>query len=235
MIGTLISMDIKLMMRNRRSRISMWMPFLFLFYGLFFYPSGQYSRGDGVSDFMQLFIGLFISGFFIMSYGIMTFCYESNHFSFILTRKIDMLTYLRARYYFMAGMATIIYLLSFFYLYFGVRVFLINSMMYLFNIGFTAFFFLFLSTFNKIKFDLSAGISSLQGKGSNQFSAIFALLIIMLFVFVPMRLFFAKDVVIYLFGVLGLIGFLSQNLLLNYLLNQFYQRRYIMAEGFRQT
>jgi hypothetical protein len=163
MIGALISLDIKLMLRNKRSRISMWMPFLFLFYGLFFYPSGNYNRGDGFSDFMQMFVGMFISGFFIMSYGITTFCYESNHFGFILTKKIDMLTYLRARYYFMLMMATIVYVLSVFYLYFGLHVFIINSMMYLFNIGVTAFFFLFLSTFNRIKFDLSADMFSLQG------------------------------------------------------------------------
>lgn len=235
MIGALISLDIKLMLRNKRSRVSMWMPFLFLFYGLFFYPGKGFSRGDGVSDFMQLFVGLFISGFFIMSYGMMTFCYESNHFSFLLTRRIDMFTYLRTRYYFMIAMATIVYVLSVFYLYFGVKVFIVNTMMYIFNVGFTAFFFLFLSTFNKIKFDLSAGMSSLQGKGSNQFAAIFALILLMLIFYLPLRIFLGNDVAIYFFGVVGVIGFISQNMILNFLLHQFYRRRYIMSEGFRQT
>jgi hypothetical protein len=234
-IGKFISLDIKLMLRNKRARLSLWMPFLFVFYGLFFYPTGHYSGGNIFSDFMLMFVGIFISGFFIMSYGIMTFCYESRHFGLILTNKLDMFTYLKARYYFMLIMTIPVYLLSVFYIFFGTKIFIVNSIMFLFNIGFTAFFFLFLSTFNKIKFDLGAGYMSMQGKGSNQLLAVFILMIIVLLIFVPTRMIINKDAGFIIMGILGILGFIFHNQIIMLLLKQFFTRKYTMAEGFRQT
>jgi hypothetical protein len=234
-VGTFISLDLKLMLRNKRARISLWMPFLFVFYGLFFYPSGHYGAEKGFPDFLLMFVGTFITGFFILSYGMMTFCYESRHFGLILTNKIDMFTYLKSRYYFMLMMSIPAYLLSIFYIYYGSRIFVVNSIMFLFNIGFTAFFFLFLATFNKLKFDLSAGYMSLQGKGTNQFFAVFVLAVVVLIIFIPFRLIFNRDVAIIAMGLIGILGFIFHNQILKLLLKQFYRRRYIMSEGFRQT
>jgi hypothetical protein len=223
------------MSRNKRARLSLWMPFIFVFYGLFFYPSGHYNSGTIGVDFMLMFVGTFITGFFIMSYGMMTFCYESRHFGLILTNKLDMFTYLKARYYFMLLISIPAYLVSLFYVYYGNKIFIVNSIMFLFNIGFTAFFFLFLSTFNKLKFDLSAGYMSMQGKGSNQFLAIFILMIIISLIYVPIRLLINADSGIILMGLIGISGFVLHNQVLKFLLKQFYSRKYIMSEGFRQT
>ena len=234
-IGKFISLDIKLMLRNKRARVSLWMPFLFVFYGLIFYPSGHYGAEKGFPDFVLMFVGTFITGFFILSYGMMTFCYESRHFGLILTNKLDMFTYIKSRYYFMLMMSIPAYILSIFYIYYGGRIFIINSIMFLFNIGFTSFFFLFLATFNRLKFDLSAGYMSLQGKGSNQFFAVFILAVVVLVIFVPFKLMFNKDVAIIAMGLIGILGFVFHNQILKLLLKQFYRRRYIMSEGFRQT
>jgi hypothetical protein len=127
------------------------------------------------------------------------------------------------------------YILSIFYIYYGSRIFIVNSIMFLFNIGFTSFFFLFLATFNRLKFDLSAGYMSLQGKGSNQFFAVFILAVVVLVIFVPFKLMFNKDVAIIAMGLIGILGFVFHNRILKLLLKQFYRRRYIMSEGFRQT
>jgi len=233
--GTLISLDIKLMLRNKRARISLWMPFLFIFYGFFFYPSENYTRGDLFTDFMLLFAGTFITGFFIMSYGITTFCYESSHFGVILTKRINMLTYLKARYYFMLLMTIPMYLFSLFYIFYGARIFTINSIMFLFNIGIGAFLFLFISVFNKIKFDLGADIFSMQGKGSNHFLAVFILIILLLIIYIPLRLSINKEFALYTIGFMGILGFIFHNQILNLLLRLFNSRKYIMSEGFRQT
>jgi hypothetical protein len=234
-IGTLISIDIKLMLRNKRAKIALWMPFLFVFYGLFFYPSGHYTRGDGVTDFMLIFVGTFITGFFVISYGMTTFSYESSHFGFLLTRRINMLTYLRARYYFMTIMASIAYLFSIFYIYYGIKIFLTNTVMFLFNVGASAFIFLFLATFNTIKFDLSMDAFSLQGKGTTQFTAVFMLMIILLIIYLPFRLMFDNNAGLYALGAIGIAGIILHPWFLQMLVQRFYSRKYIMSEGFRHT
>ena len=234
-IGSLISLDLKLMLRNKRARISLWMPGLFVFYGLMFYPQQRYTSGDAVMDFFLMFVGTFITGFYIMSYGLTTFCYESKHFGLILTKRVDMLTYLKAKYYFMLMFTFPLYLLSLGYVYFGNRIFVVNSVMFLFNIGVTSFFILFLSTYNRMKFDLDAGLMSLQGKGSNQLVAVFLLMLLLLILYLPLRLLAGTDVALGTMGLLGIGGFFFHNRLLGILVKQFFRKKYVMAEGFRQT
>jgi hypothetical protein len=234
-IGGLISLDLKLMMRNKRARVSLWMPGLFVFYGLMVYPRGQFNSGDSIPDFFLMFAGLFITGFYIMSYGLTAFCYESKHFGFILTNKIDMFTYLKAKYYFMLMFTVPLYLVSLGYIYFGNKIFVVNSIMFLFNIGVTSFFFLFLSTYNKMKFDLDAGLMSMQGKGSNQFVAVFLLILLLLIFSIPLRLLLGNDAALIAMGLVGIAGFVFHDLILKILVKQFFRKKYVMAEGFRQT
>ena len=234
-IGTLISLDLKLMMRNKRARISLWMPFVMLFYGLLFYRMEHLNDDSAFMEFMLMFIGTFITGFFIMSYGLTTFCYESRYFGLILTTRIDMFTYLKARYYFMLLVTTLVYMLSLFYIYFGMRVFLVNSLMFLFNIGCSTFFFLYLSTFNKSTFDLSGSVFSTQGKGTNQFVAIFLLTVVVAVPFLTFQWLIGGKAGIVGLGLLGVLGFVFHNQILGLLTKQFERRKYIMSEGFRQS
>ena len=234
-IGTLISLDLKLMLRNKRARMSLWMPALFVFYGLMFYPRARHRSGDAFMDFMMMFIGIFITGFYIMSYGLNTFSYESKHFGVVLTNKIDMLTYLKAKYYSMVMFTIPVYLASLGYLYFGNRVFVINSTMFLFNIGVVTFFFLFLATYNRMKFDLDAGMMSMQGKGGNQFVAVFLLILFLLALTIPLRLLTGPDITLIIMGLLGIAGVVFHEQMLKLLVRQFFRKKYIMAEGFRQT
>jgi hypothetical protein len=234
-IGTLISLDLKLMMRNKRARISLWMPFVMVFYGLMIYQTENLDKESAFMEFLLMFVGTFITGFFIMSYGLTTFCYESRHFGLILTNRIDMFTYLKARYYFMLLVTTLVYLLSLFYVYYGMRVFVVNSLMFLFNIGCSTFFFLYLSTFNKSKFDLSGSVFSTQGKGTNQFVAIFLLLIVAAVPYLAFQWLIGGKSGLVGLGLLGVLGFVFHNQILALLMNQYGRRKYIMSEGFRQT
>ena len=234
-IGTLISLDLKLMLRNKRARISLWMPFVMVFYGLLIYRMDHFNDGSAFMEFMLMFVGTFITGFFIMSYGLTTFCYESRHFGLILTNRIDMFTYLKARYYFMLLVTTLVYLLSLFYVYYGMRVLVVNSLMFLFNIGCSTFYFLYLSSFNKSKFDLSGSVFSTQGKGTNQFVAIFVLMIVVAVPFLTFQWLIGGEAGLVGLGVLGVLGFVLHNQILGLLTKQFERRKYIMSEGFRQS
>ncbi|MCX6169700.1 MAG: DUF5687 family protein [Ignavibacteriales bacterium] len=234
-IGNLISLDLKLMMRNKRAKITLWMPALFIFYGLLIYPNGRQAAGTSEGDFMMIFVGTFITGFFIMSYGLTVFSYESKHFGLVNTNNINMFTYLKSKYYFMLLMSTPIYLVSIFYVYYGINILIINSLMFVFNIGVTSFFFLFLATFNKIKFDLGADIFSWQGKGSNQFLAVIMLMLMVAVIYVPIKMLISSQAGFLTMAIMGLLGFIFHNQILNLLLKQFQRRKYIMSEGFRQT
>jgi hypothetical protein len=130
---------------------------------------------------------------------------------------------------------TLVYVLSLFYIYFGLRVFVVNSLMFLFNIGCSTFYFLYLSTFNKSKFDLSGSVFSTQGKGTNQFVAIFLLMIVVAVPFLTFQWLIGGKAGLVGLGLLGVLGFVFHNQILALLTKQFERRKYIMSEGFRQT
>ncbi len=232
--GKFISLDIKLMLRNKRTRLTLFMPLFFIFYGLLFYPGGEFHKETVFVDCMLMFIGTFITGFFIMSYGMTVFCYESKYFGLLLTNNISMSTYIKSKYYFMLIVTMLMYGLSLFYVVYGNKIFIVNSVMFLFNIGVTPFVVMYLATFNKLRFDLDANAFSMQGKGANQMSMVFILVIVLYIFYIPIRLLFNQYIGLGIMGILGITGFLFHKKLLGLLYRQFLKRRYVMSQGFRQ-
>jgi len=76
---------------------------------------------------------------------------------------------------------------------------------------------------------------SMQGKGSNQLVAVFLLMLLLLILYLPLRLLAGTDVALGTMGLLGIGGFFFHNRLLGILVKQFFRKKYVMAEGFRQT
>jgi hypothetical protein len=233
--GALISLELKMLLRHKRTKSILIMSVAFVLYGLVFYTNPEFSGRNNFGYFMLLFCGSFISGLFIFSYGIQTFGMEGKHFGIMITNRIEIISYIKAKYYLMVLMSTINYLISLFYIYFGLQVFFINSMTFLFNTGVAAYFFLFLATYNKVSLNLNAGMNSMQGKGGNQFFGVFLYIILMLLVFLPFSIFLNKLSGALAMGMLGLLGLIFRNRILDLMLKQFNRRKYIMSEGFRQT
>ncbi len=233
--GDLIALSIKLMLRNKRTKTNLLMPIIALFYGILIYSNGTFKGGNIPGQFWMMFAGTFITGLFVMMYGVNSFSYESNYFSFLLTNKIDLFILLKSKYYLMLLISIPIYILSLFYVLYGVRIVFINTVMFLFTIGITPFLLLYMSLFNKSKFDLSLSPYSNQGKGTNQFISVFTILLIQLIIFYPLRIFLGWDNCLVIFGLLGILGIIFNNQILKIILKQFYNKKYLMSEGFRQT
>ena len=87
-------LELKMIFRNRRPKPVLFTSFLMVFYGLLFY-SDQINH-----DMFKVFVGSFMTGIFIFSYGILAFGWESSYFGLIMTGRIEFRSYLRAKYYF---------------------------------------------------------------------------------------------------------------------------------------
>jgi hypothetical protein len=80
--GAWISVELKLILRNKRTRSIIFMNVLLLFYGLFFYNNPKYQNSHG----FLLFVGIFITGVFTINYGQLLFSWQAQHFDFTLTQ-----------------------------------------------------------------------------------------------------------------------------------------------------
>jgi len=229
-IGTFILLELKMCIRNKRTRTILFMAPIFLLYGLFFYTNPTYLEMNG----FLIFVGLFISGGFMMSFGLYFFAWESGYFDLMLTTNNTYKDYIKAKYFLMLSTSTIIFLLSTFYIFFGIEILIINSACFLFNIGVNSLLLLYFATNNNKHMDLSKGSAfNYQGVGGRHFVLMIPLLVIPIFIYLPFGLMDQANVGFALIGTLGILGLLFREKMLDLITHRFISMRHKMSEGFR--
>lgn len=229
-IGTFVLLELKMCVRNKRTRTMLFMVPLFLLYGLFFYTKPTYLEMNG----FLIFVGLFISGGFMMSFGLYFFAWESGHFDLMLTANNTYKDYIKAKYFLMLSTSAIIFLLSTFYVFFGIEILIINSVCFLFNIGVNSLLLLYFATNNNKHMDLSKGSAfNYQGVGGRHFVLMIPLLVIPLLIHLPFSLLGQANIGFALLGALGVLGLLFREKLLDLITQRFISKRHKMSEGFR--
>ncbi|WP_430815086.1 DUF5687 family protein [Carboxylicivirga sp. RSCT41] len=229
-IGTFALLELKMCVRNKRTRTMLFMTPLFLLYGMFFYTNPVYFEMKG----FLIFVGLFISGGFMMSFGLYFFAWESGHFDLMLTANTTYKDYIKAKYFLMLSTSTIIYLLSTFYVAFGLEILYINSMCFLFNIGVNSLLLLYFATNNNKYMDLSKGSAfNYQGVGGRHFVLMIPLLVTPIFIYLPFGMMDQGNVGFALIGILGILGLLFREKMMDIITRRFIRKRYQMSEGFR--
>ena len=229
-IATLITLELRLLMRNKRSRSMLFLIPLMLLYGLLFYPDANKIDAKG----WLLFVGIFTTGGFILFYGQYMFSWESSFFDGILTHVQDFEKYLRAKYQLMLYVSLAAFVLTLPYGFFSVNIIFINLAALFFNVGVSAFMVMLLSTNNRKRLDITQGASfNYQGVSATQF------LISAPVILLPMLLYWLFSFLGYPFtgivvvGTIGAIGILLHKRLLAIVTRRFTRKRHTMAEGFR--
>lgn len=229
-IGTFVLLELKMCVRNKRTRTMLFMMPFFLLYGLIFYTNPTYLNMNG----FLIFVGLFVTGGFMMSFGLYFFAYESGHFDLLLTANNTYKDYIKAKYNLMFLTTSVAFLLSTFYIYFGIRILFINTACFLFNIGINSLVLLFFATNNNKHMDLSQGSAfNYQGVSGRHFVLMIPLLVIPIFIYLPFGLMDHANLGFALIGTLGVLGLLFREKMLNLITQRFISKRYSMSEGFR--
>ena len=229
-IGTFALLELKMCVRNKRTRTMLYMTPLFLLYGFFFYTNPVYLEMNG----FLIFVGIFISGGFMMSFGLYFFAWESGHFDLMLTANNTYKDYIKAKYFLMLSTSTFIFLLSSFYIFFGIEILIINSACFLFNIGINSQLLLYFATNNDKHMDLSKGSAfNYQGVGGRHFVLMIPLLVLPIFIYLPFGIIDQAYLGFALIGTLGILGLLFREKMLDVITQRFITKRYKMSEGFR--
>ncbi len=232
-IGSLILKEVRLLARNKRSKqmIFLMLPFMLL-YGLVFYPNPQNMNHNIILDF----VGIFISGGFLIAYGQYILAWESRHFDFILSANIKTDEFFRAKYYLMTIPTMLLFILTIPYVYFGTKILAINSVMLMYNIGINAPLLLFLASFNRKRMELDRGqMMNYQGVGINNFINIIPLLLVPVLLDMLFSSLFGHTISMVIIAVLGLIGILFHRQLIQMAGRFFIKNRYKIAEGYRSS
>ena len=228
-VSPFIKNDIRLIWRNKRTKTVFLMSFLFLFYGLIFFTQETYQKMPA----MLMFASLFVTGGFTLNYGQFIPAWDSAHYKMLMSQSFRYRKFLESKWVLMVAMTTILYFLSFPYLYFGTDIFLMITAGAIFNIGFNSLFLLYAGSFNRKRIDLTkGGFGNTQGTSATQF-----LIIIPLMLF-PMLLFWIFDKFVgynsgfIVVAAIGIISLLLKNYAMNFIEKKYIKDKYAMINAF---
>jgi hypothetical protein len=184
---------------------------------------------------MLIFVGIFMSGGMTMNYLNYAFGYESNHFDGMLTCRVDMDLYVKAKLSIGMLLSTICFIITIPYFLFDIDILLINFVTYLFNLGFISYVLMYMATYNKKRMDLSKGASfNYQGVGAANWLVMIPAFFLPVLIFIPFWGLGYRYAGFAVIGLIGLLGLLSRKYWVKAIERNFYKRKYIMASGFRE-
>ncbi len=229
-LGDQVANEIKLILRNKRPRSAFIMSAVFLLYGLIIYLNPS----QGSSDWWRIFVGMFITGFFIISYGQFLYSWQAAHFDGLMVSKVSFTDFLKAKYLLFTAVSTAAVVLSIPYAYFGWRTVLVHFVMYIWNLGVNIHIVLFFANRNAKRIDLSKGASfNWEGVGATQWLLSLPLMLGPYIIFAPFKLLNLADVGLAIMTVVGIAGIVTRSFWLEKLVKDFYKRKYTITEGFR--
>jgi hypothetical protein len=148
-LGTFLKNDIKLIKRNKRSKTTVGMSVMFLFYGLIFFTNSSQP------PIMHIFAGIFVSGGFLFTFGQFVPSWDSSYYQLLMTQNIPYRGYLNSKWWLIVIATVVSTILASFYLYFGWEVYLTIVAGAVYNIGVNSHLVLLGGAFTKTPIDLS--------------------------------------------------------------------------------
>ena len=229
--GDLIGLELKLILRNKRTKSILYMSGLFLFYGFLFYTKKDLSNNYS----MLFFAAMFITGSLMLMFGQWIISWDSSHFDSLMTQNIPIRTYIKANYYLLIAFNIISFILTTPYFYFGMKIVYLHLAAFIFNMGVNVFLFLLFATYNTRKLDLSkASTMNYQGMTYKSFLVVLPIMLLPILIIYILSTFISLEFALWTLTMLGIAGIIFRNSLITLCVNQFNRRKYEMAEGFRE-
>jgi hypothetical protein len=150
-LGTFLKNDIKLIRRNKRSRTTVLVSILFLFYGLIFF-TGPYDK----FPIAYVFAGIFTSGGFLFTFGQYVPSWDSSYYPLMMSQNIRYREYLSSKWYLIVIATVLSTLLAVFYLYFGWKTYLAILVGAVYNVGVNSYLVLWGGAYVKTPIDLTS-------------------------------------------------------------------------------
>ncbi|WP_143473291.1 DUF5687 family protein [Flavilitoribacter nigricans] len=229
-IGRLIQLDLQLIRRNKRPRVMATMSIFFLLYPLIVLQDGLENKMG-----IAIFVSVFTTGLFMINYGQFMLAWESSFFDYLRVRQISIKEYFESKFYLFGLSTTIVLILSMLYAFVYPILPLFFVAGALFNMGVSTFILMFTSTYNVRKIDLGKGaFMNWEGVGASQFLLILPIMVLPMLIYWLFSLWAGMYGGLAAISILGIIGILLKDPILDALARQFERRKYIMTSSFKK-
>lgn len=230
--GKFISLDVRMIWRNKRPRSQFMMTILFLFYGLLIYKD----HGHGIPEFMFIIGGLLMVSMFSITIGQFFPAWHSNYFSMLMTQNFKMKEFLQSFYYMNVVVSFVYYLLTLPYMLIDTRIIYYHSAMLLYHIGVNMNLIFLFGKSSKRALDLSgSSVFNYQGMGAAQWLISFPLIFGPVIIYFLVKLGLGAHGALLVLGGLGIVGILLQPLLFNYFSKAYIQQKHRLIKDYKNS
>lgn len=230
-IAPFMQLDLKLIMRNKRSKSTLPLMAIGLFYGLFFYPQPMYRE----MEFMFAFIGIFSTGFFLINFGQFIPAWDSGYYRMLMSQNFKYKQYLQSKFTLMIMSVIILFVLGIPYVYFGWKILLAHFAAAIYNIGVNSHVIMYGGSFNRKKINLDEKAAfNYQGTGAVQWLIGFPLLLIPMGIFALTNWLGGFQVALGTLIGLGLLGIVFHQKIMSVIVKKYISSKYKMIDAFSQ-
>jgi len=230
--GKMLSLEVKMIMRNKRPKNTAVMSVLFLFYGLLIYRD----YNADTPDIILVLGGMFMTGVFGMMYGQFFPAWHGKYYPLLMAQNLKMKQVLQSAFFLMAVTNVVFYLLSLGYMYITPKVLYIHFAVMLYNVGVNSWVIFALGLNSKRAIELNQrAMFNYQGVGATQWLMSFPV------IFGPMAIFgllswpFGSITACIIFGGIGLIGIILHPRLIDYFTKQYLKRKHKMIYNYKAS
>ena len=231
-----IKNDIKLILRNKRSKMTLWISLMFLFYGLLFFTDSSGGLYEG--PVWKIFAGIFVSGGFLFTFGQYVPSWDSAYYPLMMSQNIAYREYLNAKWSMITIATAVSTLLGSFYMLFGWDVYAAILTGAIYNIGINGYLVLLSGAYIKTPIDLT---STKKPFGDKQAFNAKTLLLTLPKLFLPMVLYFVGS----LFGgewagymtvaCTGVLGYFLKNKVFDLIETLYKTEKYKTLNAYKQS
>ncbi len=226
-----LQLDLKLIWRNKRTKTQVWISLLFVFYGLIFYTQEIYANMVGI----HVFLGIFMTGIFLANFGQFIPAWDSAYYGMMMSQNIPLRKYLESKALLITVSVVAMFFLTIPYIYFGWKVFAVNTACAIYNLGINIPVILYFGSFNKKRIELDQSpFGNMQGTSAVQFLVMLPVLGAPILLFSILNWLVSFEAAISSLVGLGILGYAFKNKLLDFVTQQYANKKHVMLQGFRQ-
>ena len=232
--GEMANVEWKLIIRHKKSRTYIMLSIFFLLYGLIFYTNPAYQSEDGISPIF-IFVGVFITGIFMIQYGQLYLSWNSQNFDYYLMKKGGVEELVKGKYLLFISISCLSFLASVPYVYFGWQILAVHAATFLFNVGVLVHAIIYLALWKPKPMDLNKGaMFNYEGVGAAQWLMVVPMMVLPYLIYLPFSLLINDYAGLIALSLCGIVGILSFKLLSKINIKRVYDNKYEISSSFRQ-
>jgi len=230
--GKFISLNVRMIWRNKRPRTQFVMTLLFLLYGFLIYKDVD----KGIPEGILILGGLIMTGMFSISIGQFFPAWHSRYYAMLMTQNFKMKQFLQAFYYMNLIVSFIYFLVTLLYGFMDVRIVYFNTALFFYHVGVNLNLILLFGSFSKKAVDLGgSAMFNYQGMGATQWLIAFPLLVGPILVFYLFKWATNSIPALIILGLLGVVGILLQPHLFNYFEKSYNKQKHRLIRDYKNS